>query len=475
MSEAYTGVTLRSKLTSEAARQFLEGEGGEIRLVAQGDGFLEWIGGKWVPKSVPDVRADVVAWLSEARSTNADGRQVRVNVTKAYVDDIMEVVGSLARVPGGKELPFWADAELSRDEAWDRLFCVAFRDQVVNVRTWEARPRTKQFVDTGLVPVDWETAREAQCPRFLECVAQWTDGDMLMADALQELYGYMLISWRRPAKIPLLYGRPRSGKSLNAAMASMLVGKAACKYSDVFSATSTWGLAGVLGVKVWWIHEIAGFHGAAGARFGSALKMIVGQDEVVTERKYLQPVSGVSRAVPVLISNKMLQVPDHAASLSSKLLVFPFTRTFLGQEDFGLQERLVEELPGIARWALEGARRLVGNGGRFTESPRMLAAKEEQAREMNLAQWFVEERFVEDQGGFLTTETVEWHWKRFLREHRIRDTRSMRELAGQICEATTWHVERHQATSGPLRKKYGFKGLGLKREFAREPSSHHEG
>ena len=58
---------------------------------------------------------------------------------------------------------------------------------------------------------------------------------------------------------------------------------------------------------------------------------------------------------------------DPSGALSARLLVLNYNKSFVGREDRGLVEKLLAELPGINRWALEGLRRLRANG-RFTET-----------------------------------------------------------------------------------------------------------
>ncbi len=59
------------------------------------------------------------------------------------------------------------------------------------------------------------------------------------------------------------------------------------------------------------------------------------------------------------------------------------THSWLGKEDFTLEERIQKELPGILNWALDGLHRLtVKNGNRFTRLP---SAEESIAQMRDLA------------------------------------------------------------------------------------------
>ena len=70
----------------------------------------------------------------------------------------------------------------------------------------------------------------------------------------------------------------------------------------------------------------------------------------------------------MLLSNELPKLPDQSGALASRFLVWRFTRSFLGQEDLGLDARLAAELPGILLWAIEGWKRL-RKRGHFLQPP----------------------------------------------------------------------------------------------------------
>ena len=68
----------------------------------------------------------------------------------------------------------------------------------------------------------------------------------------------------------------------------------------------------------------------------------------------------------VLISNELPRLRDVSGALAGRLIILRFTRSFYGQEDMALFDRLRPELPGILRWAIAGWERL-NRRGRFTQ------------------------------------------------------------------------------------------------------------
>jgi phage/plasmid-associated DNA primase len=73
---------------------------------------------------------------------------------------------------------------------------------------------------------------------------------------------------------------------------------------------------------------------------------------------YQGPQSLRSNAVPKIVGNAIPEIPDTAGGVWSKASVLWFGVTHLGNEDITLEPRLMEELPGIARRAVEAAHRL---------------------------------------------------------------------------------------------------------------------
>ena len=66
----------------------------------------------------------------------------------------------------------------------------------------------------------------------------------------------------------------------------------------------------------------------------------------------------------------MPKLGDASAAIIGRMVLLVLTHSWLGKEDFTLEERIQKELPGILNWALDGLHRLtVNNGNRFTRLP----------------------------------------------------------------------------------------------------------
>lgn len=100
-------------------------------------------------------------------------------------------------------------------------------------------------------------------------------------------------------------------------------------------------------------------------------KTIIGRDRVTGRNPAGRPFSFQNEATHVFMSNHLINTRDHTEAFFARwlLLEFPNSRLKLGLPlDADLAARIIaSEMPGIAHWALEGARRLLRNR-RFSTS-----------------------------------------------------------------------------------------------------------
>jgi putative DNA primase/helicase len=64
----------------------------------------------------------------------------------------------------------------------------------------------------------------------------------------------------------------------------------------------------------------------------------------------------------LILTNVLPELPDPPGALTSRFVVLTLTRSFIGQEDIHLTDKLVTELPGILRWSVAGWRKLQERG-----------------------------------------------------------------------------------------------------------------
>jgi putative DNA primase/helicase len=92
------------------------------------------------------------------------------------------------------------------------------------------------------------------------------------------------------------------------------------------------------------------------------LLSISGEDQITVDRKHLSSVTGKLPTRFVILTNELPRMSDASGALASRFIILRLTRSFYGQEDTALTEKLLAERPGILFWAIEGWRRLQDRG-----------------------------------------------------------------------------------------------------------------
>lgn len=243
---------------------------------------------------------------------------------------------------------------------------IIFNNGVLDINTGMLSSHSPQYLTTNILPYDYNPG--ATCSEWLTFLNTTLGGDAERIALLQEWVGYLLTSDYRHHKVLLLLGPARSGKGTIGRVIQQIVGEANFSGGSLSSFASDEFINGLR-------HKPVMFIGDAEKRVSRAkvdqvierIKSISGNDAVAFNRKWLP---GLTETLPTRFTVAANSVPnlfDDSGALASRLLVLPFTRSFLGFEDLALADRLLTELPGIAAWALEGLRRL-NHQGQFTTS-----------------------------------------------------------------------------------------------------------
>lgn len=224
---------------------------------------------------------------------------------------------------------------------------------------------------------------------------------------------------------------------------------------------------GVQWARVLVVNECHEMTSGEGRVVGARIKEAVGEDPTAVNIKYQRQEQNVRLGViPWVVANEMPVMPNKGDGMVSKMLVLPFRASFVGREDFGLEAKLKAEYPGILQWAVRGLRAAMGSDGRGRwPMPRAAEglAQEFRVRSSPLAA-FIQTRFLEVEGGFVSTEVVREEWARFVREHRLSGEQARGyELLGRMREECPWPIR--QARQGNTGAR-GLAGLMVRAEGA---------
>jgi putative DNA primase/helicase len=99
------------------------------------------------------------------------------------------------------------------------------------------------------------------------------------------------------------------------------------------------------------------------------LKSISGEDDVAVQRKNIDDWLGRLYAKIVLAANQTPRLKDLSGAIASRVIVIKFTKSFLGEEDYDLDEMLKAERPGIFNLALRALDQMRGRDGTKLRGP----------------------------------------------------------------------------------------------------------
>src|SRR4029079_12571743 len=84
------------------------------------------------------------------------------------------------------------------------------------------------------------------------------------------------------------------------------------------------------------------------------LLSISGEDGQTIDIKYRSPWSGRLNVRFLILTNEIPRFSDASGALASRFVMLMLEKSFCGSEDMSLTDKLVEELPGIFNWAMDG-------------------------------------------------------------------------------------------------------------------------
>lgn len=260
---------------------------------------------------------------------------------------------------------------------------------VIDLRTGQLRPHSRDELHTRLVPIAYEP--DATCPRFDEFLATVLEGDAELIDWLQRAVGYTLTGDNREQVLFVMHGDGANGKST---LLNVLVGMLGEHAITADSRTFTLAgadraarsdLARLRGRRLVVASEIP-----RGAQLDEDLVKRITGGERITARFNRMDEFEYTPAFKLWLGVNHLPVvqgDDHA--IWRRLRIVPF-RHRVTRPDLEFGRRLHAELPGILAWALRGCARWQTEG--LGTCNAVEQATESYRREQDQVARFVEER-----------------------------------------------------------------------------------
>lgn len=318
------------------------------------DDFFRWCRSHYEVVPIETIRSTLYDWLSRQVSKS---KNRPVKPTKATVDKVVDALKARA-CANIASAPAWLEESESAPPAEEIVACA---NGLLRIPTRELLPHTPRFFSLNALAFDY--APNAAVPlawhTFLRSV--WGD-DLESIETLQEIFGLLLTPETKYQKMFLFVGPRRAGKGTIGRTLSALVGKDNITAPTLPSLAGPFGLQPLIGKSLALISDARLGGRADTSAVAENLLRISGEDCVSVHRKYKSAWEGRLPIRFLMLSNELPAVSDEASALPGRFIVLRLTRSFFGEEDLGLEQRLLTELPGILLWALEGLERLRRRG-----------------------------------------------------------------------------------------------------------------
>jgi P4 family phage/plasmid primase-like protien len=304
------------------------------------------------------------------------------NITMALVSDITEQIkASIPRV---------------YDE-YDSSY-IAFTDRLYNLYTYEF----EEF-DESKVTIHTINSSSADLDKptpifqsFLNTTLvddrRQTDHDLVMA--IQEMMGFYMLNDLKAHAVFFLVGRGANGKSVLMNIIRNMIGK---DYISALSlqalTTNNFAISGLIGKKVNLCAEEESKY-LRSDRF----KALISGDPTTAERKHETAFTFSPKTKYMFATNAMPSFDGINYGIRRRMKIIPFKRIFKPDEqDRSLTEKLLTEIPGIVKFALDGAKRLITNNYSFTAVKSIEEALVEFENITSSALMFFREKYVVSQ------------------------------------------------------------------------------
>jgi putative DNA primase/helicase len=342
--------------------------------------LMAWRGNRYVEIEEESVRQQLQLWLHKALRYQHDPRNNTIKLVEfdsnpGTVSAALESVRAYCYLPAELTPTCWltglSDCSGLR-EGWDAGLprslpdprnLLAHPSGTLDLMTGKVLAPTPALFNVSALDFDYQPHAEP-CERWIRLLEQIWGDDIESVQLLQEWIGYCLVADTSQQKIMLMIGPKRSGKGTIGRVITRLVGAA-----NVVGPTTS-GLAGAFGLqqligKSLAVVSDARFSGDNVSVVTERLLCISGEDLLSVDRKFLGSVAMKLPTRFMMLTNELPRFTDMSGALAGRFVTLRLTRSFYGQEDVNLTEKLTDELPGILLWAMEGLLRLRRHG-RFT-------------------------------------------------------------------------------------------------------------
>lgn len=296
---------------------------------------------------------------------------------------------------------------------------INFKNAILSIRDGSLGPHSPEAGFTSTVPFDYDVA--AAAPRWEKFLQEVMLGRQDLIDLLQEYVGYALGNMPSDTheKALILFGDGSNGKSTFVKVLRQLFGEQATSNVSARNLSNDQILKLTEGKLI----NIAEENSADSFKNSELLKNFISGGKISIKEVYTKPYEISATAKLVMLCNRLPSTFDTTHGMLRKFFIVPFDATFTDEtKDINLYRNLLEELPGIANWAIEGYKRLKRQGN-FSKSETVDKAMQRFTQSNDsVLMWMTESvEFTEDDAIQCNRQELYDDYRDFCRSNGIRE------------------------------------------------------
>jgi P4 family phage/plasmid primase-like protien len=368
------------------ASRLIRLRGKDMRFSHTHKKWFLWDGSRWcidtsgqVMRLANDLIKDLYHMVAEAdeRDRSAFAKFARACDSKKHLKNVLDLAAC--------RLPIAITAEALDANSW---LAVA-GDVTIDLKTLKVRAPARDDLITKTLGTKFDP--NATCPRWTAYLMEVFERNERLIKYIQRAVGYSLTGSMEEQVFFLLYGCGANGKSLFLRVLQALLGDYAKAASfSTFLAQRNGkvrnDLASLAGARV-----ICAGEAEEGSKFSMAtIKPWVGGDTITCRFLFGEDFSFKPEAKIWLAANTKPVISERTYAAWRRVHLIPFLFIIPKEkQDPKLSDKLLEELPGILNWALQGLKEYLDIG--LVPPEEVIAATDEYRRENDSLQSFIGE------------------------------------------------------------------------------------
>lgn len=244
----------------------------------------------------------------------------------------------------------------------------------IDLNTGKVQLKPHDMSDYNTVTLPYEYDPKAKCENWLKFIEEVTGGDKEAQAILQEYPGYALMPDCRYQKCLLLKGNGANGKSVYTNIIKEIFGGIVPNSRSYISSVEPSKFKDNFRVMPF-MHSFINISSdtESDLRHGEGLfKKIVAGETLEDSYKHKNPIQFQTRSKLIMCCNLFPFIKDTSEGFMRRFLIVEFLMHYVNDPRPNtnerklipfMEQRFMDELPGIFNWILEGLRRLIRNNG----------------------------------------------------------------------------------------------------------------